>query len=452
MALFIYLLLGFGILYYEVKRQKYFYIDPITMFNFFFFLVYVIAPVGLIVVGNQLILEDMPYGKLYFGKNSTTPYLVVAGYLMFVAGYESFMHQKSKRTFKLDLNLEERNIVNALVFGNLMLILFIFIYASEFGGIIQAIKQAQAYRSGAISWHKYDFVLRFLSINTIFLYYTFYKVFLEKTAQYQIMYKILFAVAFLLMILLTLLYDSRGYFIFQVSGLYALMVIYHKDYYLKYMIPTVMLSIIIIIYGRIFFQTMEYLIQDGFSTFIAEFSQRVMIQAQEGKSMISYFTHAIVSLDASLIHSGYDYNLRYFRDIVDAITNILPNELLGIKESKMQLMDTNTLILQGRAINIVLPGILAYFVYAFQVVGLFVGMFIYGMLGAFFYRFFLRLYQLYKGSIVYFYILSLAYGYFAFRGVPDQMVNEQFGLFVVVFILLLKAKITLYNNALVPRY
>jgi len=447
-ALFIYLLLGFSIFYYEITRKKYFYIDPITMFNFFYFLVYVIAPVALIVVGNHLILYDMTYGKFYFGKNITTPYLVLFGYFAFIAGYESMMRyfSNSKATFNIDIKQSEKRIVYTILIGNIILVFFIYIYASEFGGLLKAIEQAQAYRSGAIPWHKYDFVLRFLSINTILLYYTFYKVFLEIDTQYKNSYRIFFVISLLMMIVLTLLYDSRGYFIFQVSGLYALMVIYNKNYYLKYMIPTVIVALLFIMYGRILFQSMEYFIKDGFNAFIAAFSQRVEQQAQEHTSIISYFTHAIVSLDASLVHAGYDFNLRYFQDITDAFINIIPNQLLDIKQNNMLLMDVNSLILQGRAINIILPGILGYFVYAFQVPGIFIGMFINGIIGAILYRLFLRLYDFYKGSIVFFYILSLAYGYFAFRGVPDQILFENFGLIIVVFILLVNAKIEIFTK------
>ncbi len=447
-ALFIYFLLGFSIFYYEINRKKYFYIDPITMFNFFYFLVYVIAPVGLLVIGKHLILYDMTYGKFYFGKNMTTPYLVLFGYFAFIAGYESMMRYllNTKATFNLDIKYSEKRMVYTILIGNFILIFFIYIYASEFGGLLKAIELAQAYRSGAIPWHKYDFVLRFLSINTILLYYTFYKVFLQKNCDYKNSYRVFFIISLSMMIVLTLLYDSRGYFIFQISGLYALMVIYHKNYYLKYMIPTVLFALIFIMYGRILFQSMEYFIKDGFNAFIAAFSQRVEQQAQGNTSIISYFTHAIVSLDASLVHAGYDFNLRYFRDISDAFVNIIPNQLLDIKQTDMRLMDVNTLILQGRAINIILPGILGYFVYAFQVPGIFIGMFINGAIGAILYKLFLRLFDIYKGSIVFFYILSLAYGYFAFRGVPDQVLNENFGLLVVVFILMVNAKVAIYTK------
>ncbi len=448
MALFIYLLLGLIIMIYETTRKKSFLIDPITLFNFFFFLVYVIAPISLIVFGNRLILDDMPYGKYYFGKNIYTPFIVLGGYLFFLSGYELFMKIKFKKTFVLDLKLNDKKILFMILFANALLYLFLLIYVGEFGGLTQAIEQAQSYRSGAIQWHKFDFVLRFFSINTILLYYTFYRYFLEKKSDFREYFLILFLIALLFTVIATALQSSRGFFIFQISGLYALVVIYNKNFYLKYLIPTIFFVILFILYGRILFQSTEYFFKEGWDSFVAAFSQRVQVANQEGSSIVSNFTHAIISLEAALKHGGYDIPLRYLRDIKDAFTNILPNELLGIKEAKMQLMDQNTLLLQGRAVNIVLPGILGYFTYAAQVVGVFIGSFIYAAIGAMLNKLFITLYKNYKGSIIFFYILSLAYGYFAFRGVPGQVLNDQFGLLVVVFILLLSAKIDIKDKSL----
>ncbi len=447
MALFIYLLLGLGIITYELTRKKSFLIDPLTLFNFFFFLVYVIAPTALILFGNHLILDDMPYGKYYFGKNSLTPFIVLAGYLFFIAGYESFNRLKTQYTFSVDLKLDDKKILFLIIFTNVVLYLFLLVYVWEFGGLLRAIELAQTYRSGAMQWHKFDFVLRFFSINTILLYYTFYKFFLEKKSSLRGYFLILFIIAFIFTLIATSLQSSRGFFIFQISGLYALTVIYNKNFYLRYMIPTIFFVILFILYGRIFFQSTEYFFKEGWDAFVAAFSQRVEIEHQQKSSIISNFTHAVVSLEAALKHSGYDTPLRYFRDIKDAFTNLLPNELLGIEEAKMQLMDINTLLLQGKAANIVLPGILGYFVYAAQVSGVFIGMFIYGAVGAMLNKFFTTLFKSCKGSIVFFYILCIAYGYFAFRGVVGQVLNEQFGLMLVVFILLIFAKIEIKSTS-----
>ncbi len=447
MALFIYLLLGLGIVVYELTRKKPFFIDPVTLFNFFFFLVYVVAPSALILYGNHLILDDMPYGKYYFAKNSFTPFIVLAGYLFFVAGYEMIKNYKPRHSFYLDLKLDDKKILFLILFANIVLYLFLAVYVWEFGGLLKAIEQAQSYRSGAMSWHKFDFVLRFFSINTILLYYTFYKYFLEKKSIYKNYFLILFFLALIFTLIAASLQSSRGFIIFQISGLYALTVIYNRNFYLTYLIATLFFVILFILYGRILFQSTEYFFKEGWDAFVAAFSQRVEIEQEQRSSIVANFTHAVVSLEAALKHSGYDIPLRYLRDIKDAFTNLLPNELLGIQEAKMQLMDVNTLLLQGRAANIVLPGILGYFVYALQVVGLFIGMFVYGTIGAMLNKLFSTLFKSYKGSIVFLYILSLAYGYFAFRGVPGQVLNDQFGLIVVLFVLLSGAKIDIKNGS-----
>jgi hypothetical protein len=89
---------------------------------------------------------------------------------------------------------------------------------------------------------------------------------------------------------------------------------------------------------------MQFLFSDGYDTFIATFQQSIEINEQEGSSLVSFITHPIVSLETSLAHSGYDVGLRYFRDISDAFILLLPNELLGIEEPEMLLMEQNTLL------------------------------------------------------------------------------------------------------------
>jgi len=438
-ALFVYFLLGVLILTYEVRRKKYFQIDLVTLFNFFFFLIYSFTPAALIIGGSGLILSDMPYGKDYFGYNVFTPYIVFASYLFFLAGLHTLSLEKQVHRYKFQFWWSETTIKWLLPVSYAMIALFLTVYVAGLGGLMKAIELADAHRSGVLVYNKYEFVIHFLPLNTVLLYYTFYKYFLEKKSS--LLYLFYFIVSMGFVILMTVVENSRGYLIFQVAGLYIIAANHHRDYFLKYLIPTLFVAIIIVKFGKPLFNSMQFLFQDGYDAFITEFTQRIAYKEQTGASIISYFTHPIVSLEASLVHSGYDIELRYFRDIYNAFLLLLPNELLGLKEPEMLLMEQNTILLQGRAYGIAIPALLGYFSYAGNVIGVFVGSYLYGLIGVALMKLFLNIYRDLPVSIIFIYLMTFAYGYFVFRGVPSQVLNDNFVYFVVIGFLLFGSKL-----------
>ena len=68
----IYLLLGLLIIYVELTRKRFFVIDHIMLFHFFYFLVYVLTPVALMFYGTDILSKDLQLGKFYFNKIGIT--------------------------------------------------------------------------------------------------------------------------------------------------------------------------------------------------------------------------------------------------------------------------------------------------------------------------------------------------------------------------------------------
>ncbi len=438
--LFLYLLLGLIIVWFELTRKKYFLIDLITFFNFFFFLVYSFTPIAILLTSTDLIAKDMPYGVEYFGQNPFTSTIVFSSYLFFLAGYNITFNTKQKYnitfTTEFDLNFN----LKILPFLYLILFMFFYIYISEFGGLKETIEQAQAYRSGALKYHQYGFLQKLFPLNTILLYYLYYKVVLQKSDKNRTLLLFFFILSLIFSILLTVIYNSRGFIIFEMVGLYVLTVMYYKNYFFKYLIVAVIVVIFIILFGRPLFNSMSDLIKYGFDTFLNNFLDRLTVIEQEDVSIISYFTHPIVSLEASLAKSGVDIELRYFKDIFYALISLLPNELLGF-EDPTPLMQENTLILQGREHSTILPGILGFFSYSLHATGVFIGAFLYGAIGGVLYRLFIAFYEESKSSLIYIYLITLTYGYFVFRGSPTHALQAKFVLLIVLFIILFKSKI-----------
>ncbi len=434
--LLFYFLLGLIIIGFEISRKKYFIIDHITMFNFFFFLVYSFTPISLILRGTKLINDDMPYGVEYFGNNIFTSSIVFASYLFFILGYIFKSYETPKHTLVYTTMFNTKLVVKLLPFLYLFLFAIFYVYVSEFGGLSRAIELSEAYRSGAIKFHRFAFVERFFPLNTILLYYLYYKVMLEKKDEHRFALIIYFMFSILFSTLIMAVYSSRGFIIFEVAGLYVVTAMYYRDYFIKYMIPAVIVALLVILYGKPLFNSIADLFKYGFDAFLNGFLNRLELINQEEKSIISNFTHPIVSLECSLAHSGFDVDLRYFKDIWYAFFSLLPNELLGIKDPHL-LMQLNTLLLQGQDVEQILPGILGFFSYQLQVIGVFIGAFLYGILGAYLYKVFIAFYENSKASIVFIYLITMSYGYFVFRGSPVNLLQEKFILLFVLGVITL---------------
>jgi len=438
--LLLYFFLGLLIISFELGRKRYFIIDHITLFNFFFFLVYSFTPIALILEGTHLINDDMPYGSEYFGNFEFTPIIVFGAYLFFLGGYIFTINQNAKYSIDFKTKFEIDLVVKVLPFLYLILFTFFYIYVSEFGGLMEAIEQAEAYRSGAITYHKFGFLQRFFSLNTILFYYLYFKVILQKEQKYRWIFITLFIVSIILSIMIMAVYSSRGFIIFELTGLYIITAMYYKNYFLKYLIPSLTVAFLIIKFGRPFMGSISDLVLYGFDAFWSGFTSRLDVIEQESQSIVSNFTHPIVSLEVSLQRSGVDVDLRYFMDIFYAFFSLLPNELLGIKDPQ-KLMELNSLLLQGQEVEEILPGVLGFFSYSLSIVGVLLGSFVYGVVGGILYKLFITFYKQYKSSLIYIYIISLSYGYFVFRGSPGNLLQEKFILLVVLFVIFFNSKI-----------
>ncbi len=436
----LYFLLGLLIIGFEISRKKYFIIDHITLFNFFFFLVYVFTPIALILNGTHLIADDMPYGHEYYGKNPFTSSIVFSAYLFFLLGYSLIMNQKQKYRLIFQTGFNANFTIKLLPFLYLFLFVIMYVYTNEFGGLKETIEQAKAYRSSAIAAHTYAFVQHFFPLNTILLYYLYFKVFLQKDQNYRAFMIVFLLFSILFSLLVMAIYASRGYVIFEIAGLYIITAMYHKNYFFKYLVPALFVAFLVIKFGHPLSNSISDLVKYGFDAFWNGFIGRIELLEQDKTSIISNFTHPIVSLEASLARSGVDIEFRYFVDIFYAFFALLPNELLGIKDPE-NLMEVNTQVLLGMKAEQILPGILGFFSYSLNVIGVFIGSFFYGLFGGYLYKIFISFYQESKTALIYIYFISLTFGYFVFRGAPTATVIEKFILMLTLVTIIFYSKI-----------
>lgn len=440
MDYFLYLLLGLIIIFVELKRKRYFLIDHLTLFNAFFFLVYSFTPIALMFLGPEIIAHDLVLGKYYLGKNPYTASIIFASYLFFIAGYYWGAPRAFASKVSIDFRLDHHLIMRFIPIVYLLLIAIVVIYVQGEGGLERAIDNAELYRSGVI-FAKYGYLSRLFPLNQILFLYFFYKLFLEKNSEYRYVYSIYVAISFALFIIIVALSNSRGFLIMSLLAFYIMTVMYHKQYFIKFLIFAGTFGFLVIKYGDPFFHAIPDFINYDFDTFVSSFSDRVnQISAAKG-SIVSNFVHPLLSLEVSLQLAGGEVSFRYFVDFLHALIAILPNAIMGIEDPQF-VMVLNTELLYGEKVSIVLPGILALFAYSLNVIGVFIGLFLYGVYGGILSEFFRSVYTRYQGSLVFIYLFSMTYGYFVFRGSPRNALMNIFVLLVVVIFLLLFSRIS----------
>ena len=439
MDYFIYLLLGFLILYVEFSRKKYFVIDHLSLFHAFFFLVYVFTPLAIIFYGEDVVSRDLIYGKYYLGKNHWTAWLIFGSYLAFLAGYYWKAPRQAAGSVVIVSRISEDFIMRLMPFVYLFLVGIVFIYVQAEGGLIQAINNAELYRSGVV-FAKYGFLTRLFPLNQILLFYFFYRLFLAKERRRRYTSLLYFTVSVILFLIMVALANSRGFMILTLLGIYIMTAIYYRSYFWRFLIVALIFGYGVIKYGDPLFHAIPDLVHYGFETFLSTFTERIDRAGAGGGSIIANFTHPIVSLDVSLALSGGEVAFRYFVDFLQAVVAIVPSALIPIEDPKY-VMILNTQLMQGEEVSTVLPGILALFSYSLHGVGMVIGMFLYGMLGGMLSEIFKNVYSRYRASLVFIVPLIITYGYFVFRGSPRNALMSLFMLLVVLVGFLLFAKI-----------
>ncbi len=439
----IYALLGFFIILVEIGRKKEVVFDMMSFFNLFFFLVYSVVPIILFIGGvEEYASSNLSNGVFYFGKSIFMPFIIFIAYLTFLGGYYWSIPRRLVSDLQFEFQLTEEMILKIIPFLFLILFFSLYVYIMQFGGLRETIAVAELYRNGKLDPPKYGFMMRFFQINHFILYYTFFKVFLEKTSKYKNIYLIFFLISLGVFALITVLFNSRSYIILTFLGFYVIAAIYKNRYYLLGVSLAILAAVLIIEYGDPFFLAFPALYNEGIEAFIEEF-----LRAKEHEYSIGFagivrnFSHPIVSLETALAIAGYSLEFNKFFELIVSLLNLIPQKLTGYTPPK-SIMEINTFYTYGMVGHpAILPGLLGNFAYSLGAVGVWIGTFVYGIQGGVLNEIFLNVYKKYKGFVVFYYLFAFNYGFFLFKGDFIHGLKGNFLLIVSVLILLFFSKV-----------
>lgn len=361
----LYLLLFLIIILFEFTRKKKVILDTLSFFNVYYLIFYSVAPLGLIIL-NEV---NIPFENIEYIYNIYTPFFSLAFYMFFLLGTKL----KVKKIKKINKGNKKNY---GIIFVQLCMVVMILLYASGYGGILEAISKASYIRSGYTDRTLFGFLKRFFTIQYI-LVGMFY--ILQKKRKKYILF---FYLSLILSIITALLLGGRINFLYFSVILLLCYFRLNKEKVVeiipllkKIFMTSSFLFILsfLVLYGKRAINSIKYLIKGDLETY------KLMLIGSKNSdtggiiNFLSNFSHTSVSIKAAIFT---DIHPNYVIDLFSAIINLLP----GFSTSNLSIAYLNTYNILGVMESTVPPGMIGFVIYYFSIFAIpFLGM-LYGII------------------------------------------------------------------------
>ncbi len=427
-----YLGLFFFILLLESTRKKNNKIDFLSLFNLFFILLYLMP---MFMLTANVIKPGMTMRYLEYKYDTNIPILIsiFLTYLMVVMGFYSTSATNSANRVKLK-NISDQTILTIAFVLLLFSSVSIYIFSSEYGGILNAIANSNLIRNGAVERTSLSFFKRFVyfSFAASYLFGSYF--FIKKSRKNKIKVGLLLLVSLFVALVASLIVAARSTMIVAFSIFYLVYVTKTKKWHLKFLLPGIVATIIVILYGKAFFFSLTGL-PDGYHGVVNKFTETIRDKESSNYSfadIIKTFTYPIYSLYPAF---NEHYEMRLLSDWLYGILSFIPDKLLNI-ESEETVSYWNTQYLVNTNEYDIPTGYIAACIYSFSWSGLIIFSFVYGWIG----RYLQNILQKYFDKIYWmpfiYIITAKVWSDLLIYGDPKTFLQTNFCFLILILILL----------------
>ncbi|GAB4224853.1 MAG: hypothetical protein Kow0049_01390 [Stanieria sp.] len=321
------------------------------------------------------------------GKDQTNIQILLA----IILGYSSILlgfYAKSATKFaqKVSLNnISEKTVFKLSAFFLLFACVSIYLFSSQYGGVLYAISNANLIRNGAIEGGSLGYFKRFMYFAFNASYLLAALIFIGKNQKINIFALLLFLLSLFVSLIGSLIVAARSTMLVAFVIFYLVYVLQTKKWHLKFLVPLLVSSILFILYGKAFFFSLTGL-PDGFDAVVTKFTETINRHESSNYDfgdLINTFAYPIYSLYAAF--NEY-YPLRLFTDWFLGIISFLPERFIHVeqlldKNAPYTMSYFNTLYLVNTDEYDIPTGYLAACVYSLSWPGVFFFSFIYGWIG-----------------------------------------------------------------------
>lgn len=372
-----YLVAFFFILLLEFTRKKLHKIDFLTLFNIFYILLY-LMPMFMFASGIVRPEANMRYIEYKYDTNFPILIAILLTYLMVFFGFYAKNATKIANRIQLS-HIGDKKILAIATFFLLVAVGSIYIFGSQFGGVHIALANANLIRNGAVEGGTLSFFKRFVyfSFASSYLFASYF--FIKKTNRGKIPVGLLLLISLFVSLIASLIVAARSTMIASFSIFYLVYVVKTQKWHFKFLVPMIISTIFVILYGKAFFFSLTGL-PDGYHGVVNKFTETIRVKESSNYSfydLVNTFAYPVQSLYAAF---NEHYEMRLLNDWFYGILSFLPDKLLDI-EAQPTMSYFNTQYLVNTSKYDIPTGHIAACIYSFSWPGLVIFSFAYGWIG-----------------------------------------------------------------------
>ena len=433
---------------FELARKKDTKFDFLSLFHLFFILLYPLPGFFITsLAGNYEIFDpNVIRLSVYDIQYSIqVPLAIFTTYFLVIFVYYS----PSALKYGSIVNITPRSntIFWIITVGILFLGLFaVAIYTAQYGGLVQAIADANFIRSGSVKRQALGFFIRLVYFNFFAAYLIASWLFIKQNQRKNLVLWLLFTLVMISSLISAFLVSARATMILALSNFYLAYILYRRKVALPVLIPVLIAIALFIVYGKILFYSLSGFSKGGYIEFVSRFQQASGQSNEEGSfitSLVKVFSYGFTSLYAA---SKEYYPLRLLGDWLYGIGSFLPDKLMRV-DVPDTVSTNNTIYLAGNTDYEIPAGFIASCIYSWSWVGVVIFSFAYGWIGRYLQTILYR--HLYKIFWVPFLYAAIAQAWcdFLASGDPRIFLQANFCLLVsLIFLLMFGVKISVNKN------
>ncbi len=442
-----YLILLVLIAFIEIARKKSYRFDFLTLFHFYFALMYALSAFLLAfdynAAGNS---------QLSYSNSIQTVLAIFVGYFLVVIGFYAKSAQKLANNIIIKARINNLSVFVYAVFLLLFSCLAIYVYSSQYGGVLQTIASTTARRSQAIEAEGSGGLVFFgrltlFSVLSSYLLGSF--IFIKKQQQVKSFIYItitysMFIFSVTVAIIAITITGGRSYLLNYLLGFYLIYLIKSKRVSWLLIGIIACFGSLFLFYGKPFFFSLTAL-PDGYEAVIEKFYETIDADSDEVGfyNFMKNFTFPVYSLDAAF---GKDYPIRWFADFIYGFLTLIPDRLLGT-EPPETIVNYNSRLILGHNDFQIPVGFLAFGIYSLWWPGLIIVCWAYGWIGRYLQTILeKRLHDIYWLPCLY--VVTAQMWMDSLSSDPETFLQAYFCYFTACFFLIfIGSKVTLTRNS-----
>lgn len=443
-----------GVILYEIFRKKVYFIDTLSIFNFFFCLFYLLTGIAISLFPDTY-LADFPFARPFIDGNVLLPIVIFTAYILFVFFHNLVATPKKFPSVTIPSKIVvstqyEKNIVICLVIMLTFAFILLAIVIYSRGGLKNTIEMAGAIRGGYYEHADKGGFSYFNNIHPqIFRFCCFLSTFLLCLySNNKVLKTVLFIITLIGATLSGMVLGGRSNTLYPVSFCILAFLFYKQKVKIIPAIVAFFIVISVLYYGKSFYAALSW--RGGLEAFnLTEFTQRVNEQrGSKIHTLIGEFSPGYICTGPAISNmSAPEYDC--FKSLLYAPTYAIPSSIININRPQPITYLSTYKAMGETDYSITYPGIIGYGFLCLSWFGFFLVMAGWGSICGLLDK------KMYESSplcamrdSVYLAFVSMLY--YIFFGNPGGFVKQMFTLFVIcLFFLVLKKRLFLKDNQII---